>query len=50
MRGGCGVNRMDGENNENVCRKFGMSSKGRRNELCNGGDGLDVWKRWTRVN
>ncbi len=28
LRGGCGVNRMDGESNENVCRKFGMSSRG----------------------
>ncbi len=26
LRGGCGVNRMDGESNENVYRKFGMSS------------------------
>ncbi len=28
LRGGCGVNRMDGESNENVHRKFGMSSRG----------------------
>ncbi len=28
MRGGCGVNRMDGESSENVYRKFGMSSRG----------------------
>ncbi len=28
LRGGCGVNRMDGESNENVFRKFGMSSRG----------------------
>ncbi len=28
LRGGCGVNRMYGESNENVCRKFGMSSRG----------------------
>ncbi len=28
LRGGCGVNRMDGESNENVYRKFGMSSRG----------------------
>ncbi len=27
LRGGCGVNRMDGESNENVYRKF-MSSRG----------------------
>ncbi len=27
LRGGCGVNRMDGESNENVYRKFGMSSR-----------------------
>ncbi len=26
--GGCGVNRMDGESNENVYRKCGMSSRG----------------------
>ncbi len=25
MIGGCGVNRMDGESNENVYRKFGTS-------------------------
>ncbi len=28
LRGGCGVNRMDGESNENIYRKFGMSSRG----------------------
>ncbi len=28
LRGRCGVNRMDGESNENVYRKFGMSSRG----------------------
>ncbi len=28
LRGGCGVKRMDGESNENVYRKFGMSSRG----------------------
>ncbi len=28
LRDGCGVNRMDGESNENVYRKFGMSSRG----------------------
>ncbi len=28
LRGGCGVNRTDGESNENVYRKFGVSSKG----------------------
>ncbi len=28
LRGGCGVNRMNGESNENVYRKFGMSSRG----------------------
>ncbi len=28
LRGGCGVNRMDGECNENLYRKFGMSSRG----------------------
>ncbi len=28
LRGGCGVNRVDGENNESVYRRFGMSSKG----------------------
>ncbi len=27
LRGGCGVNRMDGENNESVYRRFGMTSK-----------------------
>ncbi len=27
LRGRCGVNRMDGESNENVYRKFGMSSR-----------------------
>ncbi len=30
LRGGCGVNRMDGESNENVYRKFGMSCRGER--------------------
>ncbi len=25
---GCGVNRMDGESNDNVYRRFGMSSRG----------------------
>ncbi len=29
LKGGCGVNRMDGESNENVYRKFGMSSRGK---------------------
>ncbi len=29
LRGGCGVNRMDGESNENVYRKFGMSNRGK---------------------
>ncbi len=28
LRGGCDVNRMDGESNENVYRKFGISSRG----------------------
>ncbi len=28
LRGGCGVNRMDGKCNENVYRKFGLSSRG----------------------
>ncbi len=28
LRGICGVNRMDGESNENVYRRFGMVSKG----------------------
>ncbi len=28
LRGGCGVNRMDRKSNENVYRKFGMSSRG----------------------
>ncbi len=28
LRGGCGVNRMDGESNKNVYKKFGMSSRG----------------------
>ncbi len=28
LRGGCGVNRIVGESNENVYRKFGMSSRG----------------------
>ncbi len=28
LRGGCGVNRMDGESNENVYRNFGMSNRG----------------------
>ncbi|RUM29363.1 MAG: hypothetical protein DSY42_06675 [Aquifex sp.] len=28
LRGCCGVNRMDGESNENVYRRFGMASKG----------------------
>ncbi len=28
MRGGCGVNRMDGESNENVYIKFGILSRG----------------------
>ncbi len=28
LRGGCGVNRTDGESNENVYRNFGMSSRG----------------------
>ncbi len=28
LRGGCGVNRMDGESNENVYINFGMSSRG----------------------
>ncbi len=28
LRGECSVNRMDGESNENVLRKFGMSSRG----------------------
>ncbi len=27
LRGECGVNRMDGESNENVYRRFGMSSR-----------------------
>ncbi len=27
LRGGCGVNRMDGESNKNVYRKFGISSR-----------------------
>ncbi len=37
MRGECGVNRMDGESNENVHRKFGMWR--RRNELWSDRDG-----------
>ncbi len=28
LRGGCGVNRMDGESNEYLYRKSGMSSRG----------------------
>ncbi len=28
LRGGCGVNRMDGESNENVYRKLFISSRG----------------------
>ncbi len=36
LRGGCGVNRMDGESNENVYRIFGISSRGER---MSGGDG-----------
>ncbi len=28
LRGGCGVKRMDGESNEDVYKKFGMSSRG----------------------
>ena len=28
LRGGCGVNRMDGESNENVYRRLGMATKG----------------------
>ncbi len=28
LRGGCGGNRMEGESNENVNRKFGVSSRG----------------------
>ncbi len=28
LRGGCGVNRMNCESNENVYRKFDMSSRG----------------------
>ncbi len=28
LRGGCGVNRMEGESNENVYRKFGMFRRG----------------------
>ncbi len=27
LRGGCGVNRMDGKSNENVYKKFSMSSR-----------------------
>ncbi len=40
LRGECGVNRMDGENNECVYRRFGVSGVwGRRNEQWSGGDG-----------
>ncbi len=28
LRGGCGVNRMDSESNENVYERFGISSMG----------------------
>ncbi len=28
LRGGCGEKRMDGESNESVYRRFGMSSRG----------------------
>ncbi len=30
LRGDCGVSRMDGESNESVYGRFGMSSKGER--------------------
>ncbi len=39
LRGGCGVNRMDGESNENVYGKFSGLSERRRNELWSGGGG-----------
>ncbi len=27
LRGGCGMNRMDGDSDENIYRRFGMASK-----------------------
>ncbi len=33
MRGDCGVNRVDGESNESVYERFGMSNRGEGNEF-----------------
>ncbi len=46
LRGGCGVNQMDGESNENVHRKSGMSSRG-EGMSCGDGEVQHIDMVWT---